>query len=190
MEERFSALSRTPARLYKMVVLAANPGDGVAPLLLAASEGRDDLLAFAAGRSCTWTRLLAARYGAGVVYGAAAASSVGAPGQITVEELVRDFGLPELPPVRAFYGILGNPVVSASLSPRLHNGAYRELGLHAAYLPFEADSLGARIAQRAGYDALRGVLYFQDAADPGNRFLGTHPPNADRIRVVRQAVSG
>lgn len=52
----------------------------------------------------------------------------------------------------------------------------------------EADALGARITQRAGYDALRGVLYFQDAADPGDRFLGTHPPNADRIRVVRQNV--
>lgn len=52
----------------------------------------------------------------------------------------------------------------------------------------EADSLGARIALRAGYDPVRGVLYFQDAADPGDRFLGTHPPNADRISTVRAAV--
>ena len=52
----------------------------------------------------------------------------------------------------------------------------------------EADSLGARIAQQSGYDPLRGVLYFQDASDPGDRFLGTHPPNGDRIRVVRNAV--
>ena len=54
----------------------------------------------------------------------------------------------------------------------------------------EADSLGARIALQAGYDPLRGVLYFQDADDPGDRFLGTHPPNADRIRVVRQSIGG
>ena len=52
----------------------------------------------------------------------------------------------------------------------------------------EADRLGARIAESAGYDALRGVLYFQDARDPGDQFLGTHPPNADRIRIVRQTV--
>ena len=52
----------------------------------------------------------------------------------------------------------------------------------------EADSLGALIAQRAGYDPLRGVLYFQDARDPGNQFLGTHPPNAERIRNVRNTV--
>ena len=52
----------------------------------------------------------------------------------------------------------------------------------------EADSLGARIAQRAGYNPLRGVLYFQDASDPGDRFLGTHPPNASRIQNVRNSV--
>lgn len=54
----------------------------------------------------------------------------------------------------------------------------------------EADALGARIAEAAGYDAMRGVLYFMEAADPGNRFLGTHPPNADRIRVVQRTVGG
>ena len=53
----------------------------------------------------------------------------------------------------------------------------------------EADSLGARIALRAGYDPLRGVLYFQRASDPGDRFLGTHPPNANRIDVVRRTVA-
>lgn len=52
----------------------------------------------------------------------------------------------------------------------------------------QADALGARIAESAGYDALRGVLYFQRAADPGDRFLGTHPPNADRIQTVRNNV--
>ena len=54
----------------------------------------------------------------------------------------------------------------------------------------EADSLGARIAQRAGYAPSRGVLYFHGTPDPGDRFLGTHPPNADRIRIVRRTVAG
>ena len=52
----------------------------------------------------------------------------------------------------------------------------------------EADSLGAIITQRAGYDAVRGVQYFARAADPGDRFLGTHPPNADRIAAVRRTL--
>ena len=53
----------------------------------------------------------------------------------------------------------------------------------------EADSLGAQIALRAGYDPLVGVQYFQRARDPGDQFLGTHPPNAERISVVRQTVA-
>lgn len=52
----------------------------------------------------------------------------------------------------------------------------------------EADQLGARIAARAGYDPVRGVQYFLRAPDPGDRFLGTHPPNSDRIAVVRAAI--
>lgn len=54
----------------------------------------------------------------------------------------------------------------------------------------EADGLGAVIAQRAGYDAIRGALYFTRIPDPGDRFLGTHPPNANRMDVVRRAVRG
>lgn len=51
----------------------------------------------------------------------------------------------------------------------------------------EADALGTRIALSAGYDPVRGAQYFARIPDPGNRFLGTHPPNADRIATVRRA---
>ncbi len=53
----------------------------------------------------------------------------------------------------------------------------------------EADSLGARITMRAGYDPLVGVQYFARSPDPGNQFLGTHPPNNDRIRIVQRTVA-
>jgi predicted Zn-dependent protease len=49
----------------------------------------------------------------------------------------------------------------------------------------EADALGTVIAARSGYDPVRGAAYFARVPDPGDRFLGTHPPNADRIRVVQ-----
>jgi len=52
----------------------------------------------------------------------------------------------------------------------------------------EADALGARIARDAGYDALRGALYFNRIPDPGDRFLGSHPPNSDRLATVRRSL--
>lgn len=142
LEARFARLARTPARLYKMVVFAQHPGDELPPLLLAAATGRADLVAFAAGTSAAWTRLVAPRLAAPVVFAAASAGSAGAAGQLTVEELASDYGLPELPPVTRLFGIVGQGVLSRSLSPRLHNAALRALEIPAVYLPFETPSFG------------------------------------------------
>jgi len=54
----------------------------------------------------------------------------------------------------------------------------------------EADALGTVIAARAGYDPLAGAEFFFRIPDPGNRFLGTHPPTADRVAVVREVAAG
>ncbi|MEB8388103.1 M48 family metallopeptidase [Rhodobacteraceae bacterium KMM 6894] len=50
----------------------------------------------------------------------------------------------------------------------------------------EADALGTVITKRAGYDPVRGAAFFTQIADPGDRFLGTHPPNNQRIETVRR----
>ncbi len=54
----------------------------------------------------------------------------------------------------------------------------------------EADALGTVIAQRSGYDPVRGAEFFNQLPDPGDRFLGTHPPNPERIATVRRVASG
>ncbi|MBC7131521.1 MAG: M48 family metalloprotease [Roseovarius sp.] len=53
----------------------------------------------------------------------------------------------------------------------------------------EADALGTAIAHKAGFDPMRGVAFFSQIPDPGNRFLGTHPPNAQRVETVRRVAS-
>ncbi len=53
----------------------------------------------------------------------------------------------------------------------------------------EADVLGAEIALRAGYNPMRGVEFFNRLPDPGDQFLGSHPPNAQRQAVVRATVA-
>ena len=54
----------------------------------------------------------------------------------------------------------------------------------------EADALGTVIAYRAGYDPEMGAKFFTRIPDPGNRFLGTHPPNKSRIQTVRRTLAG
>jgi predicted Zn-dependent protease len=48
----------------------------------------------------------------------------------------------------------------------------------------EADALGAEIALVAGYDPILGAGFFDRLPDPGDRFLGSHPPNAQRKAQV------
>jgi|AutmiccommuBRH23_1029490.scaffolds.fasta_scaffold06745_10 predicted Zn-dependent protease len=54
----------------------------------------------------------------------------------------------------------------------------------------EADALGTVLAARAGFDPLRGSEFFNRIPDPGDRFLGSHPPNADRVATVRRTAAG
>lgn len=49
----------------------------------------------------------------------------------------------------------------------------------------EADQLGTIITYRAGYNPLIGAKYFDRIQDPGDSFLGTHPPNAKRVQMVQ-----
>ncbi|PWE33692.1 peptidase M48 [Maritimibacter sp. 55A14] len=53
----------------------------------------------------------------------------------------------------------------------------------------EADALGTVIAHRAGFNPVRGAQYFARIPDPGDRFLGTHPPNASRMETVRRTAA-
>jgi 3-dehydroquinate dehydratase/shikimate dehydrogenase len=140
LEQRCERLTAVPARFYKLIPAAETSGEELAPLQLLAARGRVDVVAFAAGAPGVWTRVIAPRLGSPLVYGSAGGDPA-APGQPTVERLIRDFGLPRLPPVEKVFGIVGNPVAH-SLSPRLHNGAYAVLGVPALYLPFHATTFG------------------------------------------------
>ncbi|HBL26206.1 MAG TPA: hypothetical protein DD490_05155 [Acidobacteria bacterium] len=136
----FEKMAATQARLYKLVPTASQPGEEIPPLLLLDALKRRDVAAFAAGPGGAWTRLVAPRLGAPVVYGALG-DVPGAPGQLSLARLREDYGLPALPPVERLFGVVGHPVLH-SLSPRLHNSAYRELGLPYLYLPFHVESFG------------------------------------------------
>ena len=53
----------------------------------------------------------------------------------------------------------------------------------------EADAIGTLIAFRAGYDPVAGAQLFTRLPEPELRFLSTHPPNAERMRVVRRTLA-
>jgi 3-dehydroquinate dehydratase / shikimate dehydrogenase len=141
LREAWERLSRIPARLYRLAVRTERPQDSLGVLSWLRALGRRDVTAFATGPAGTWTRLLAPRLGAPVAFGRLAGEADGT-GELTVDVLATDYGLPALRPLERTFGIAGR-AIGRSLSPRLHNAAYRELGLPALYLPFQVDGFAA-----------------------------------------------
>lgn len=64
--------------------------------------------------------------------------------------------------------------IGATMGARSYSKAYE----------LEADRLGTVLTWRAGFDPARGAAFFSRLPDPGDQFLGTHPPTADRQRVI------
>lgn len=53
----------------------------------------------------------------------------------------------------------------------------------------EADALGAEIAWASGFDPVLGAGFFARLPDPGDQFLGSHPPNSQRQAQVAAVVA-
>lgn len=151
LRAHWQTFSSVPARLARLVPAAAEPADALAPLRLLREAGRRDLVAYASGPAGWWSRLLAPRLGAPVVFGGVDEGD----GEPSIDRLVKDYALPALPPIEELYGIVG-PKVTRSLSPRLHNAAYRAAALPALYLPFPAASFGSFWSE-LGDGALAGL---------------------------------
>lgn len=131
---RAEQLTQTPALLYVLAPRARTHADAVAAVTALHRLGRRDVLIFAEGAMGMWTRIVAPLLGAPFVF-ASIKGDVADDGLPTVEQLVADYGFPELREAREIFGIAGDPVYS-SLSPRLHNAAFRALARPALYLPF------------------------------------------------------
>ncbi|WP_430463372.1 M48 family metalloprotease [Tabrizicola sp.] len=68
-------------------------------------------------------------------------------------------------------------------------GAFVGARQYSKEFELEADRLGAEIAYMAGFDPRVGAAFFDRIPDPGDQFLGTHPANSDRKRVVAETVA-
>lgn len=155
MKSRFAQLSSVAAGLYKMVARAARIGDEFAPLSLLKALGRTDTIAYAEGPLGFWSRLAALHLGAPAIYGLAPGGPV-VPAEPTVNKLIDDYGLPALKPAREIFAIVGDPVFH-SLSPRLHNAAYRALNHPALFVPFRVESFAEfwhEVAQSRAFDSI------------------------------------
>lgn len=133
----FKTLTAVPAKFYCLRATALKPSEGLRPLQFLQELGRKDVVAFSEGAAGCWTQLLAPHFGSPLVFGNIH-QRTSQPGEFTIQQLVQDYGFPEVRLLRELYGIAGNPILQ-SPSPRLHNAGYRALNYPAMFVPFPVD---------------------------------------------------
>ena len=132
LEARVRAMRATGAEVVKVAVMARQLADNV-PLLEVAKKQTAPFVALAMGDAGIASRVLAARFGSAWTYSGPAV----APGQIAPSRMHDEFSFARVTAATAIYGVVGRPVMH-SVSPAMHNAAFRSVGIDAVYLPLAA----------------------------------------------------
>jgi 3-dehydroquinate dehydratase/shikimate dehydrogenase len=127
---------RRGVAVVKLVTTARDAAD-ILRLRLLLKLARIDgvpLIAFAMGECGRASRILAPSWGSWATYASANGRSRTAPGQLTLDEAAELYQVDAIHEGTVLTAIAGDPVAH-SLSPLIHNLAYRRLGLDWRYLP-------------------------------------------------------
>ncbi len=92
------------------------------------------LIAICMGPDGMASRVLAKKFGAFATFAALELGRESAPGQVTIDVLRGTYRWDAIDVKTHVYGVLGDPV-GHSLSPGVHNAAFREADVNAVYLP-------------------------------------------------------
>jgi 3-dehydroquinate dehydratase/shikimate dehydrogenase len=128
--------------VIKIAVQAGDAADSIAvwKLLEKAKSENKRIIPIAMGASGVWTRILGLAHGAFMTYAALDSGKETADGQITAKDLIETYRVKELDENTEIYGIIGNPIAH-SVSPFMHNAAFKFHDLDAVYIPFEVKNL-------------------------------------------------
>jgi len=125
----------------KIVSTARNLVDNLTVLrLLEDRSAALQIVAIAMGEEGIVSRILGPRAGGAFTFAAPSDGAATAMGQATARILRDLYRVDQLDAATRIFGVAGNPI-SHSLSPLMHNTAFRKEGINAVFLPLKAHSL-------------------------------------------------
>lgn len=126
-------MSQLDADVIKIVTMANRPADNVRVLEMV--ETADiPTVGFCMGEFGTISRILCGRAGSPFTYAGFSREREMAPGQLTLAETRNLYRFNRITDATKVFGVIGDPIAH-SLSPLLHNAAFREIGFDGVYLP-------------------------------------------------------
>ncbi len=133
LEAIHSELCKCDPDIIKLVTMANSPADNVRLLRLVKSSPIPTI-GFCMGELGLVSRVLCGKFGSPFTYATFSNDRVLAPGQISFDEMQQLYRFERIDAETPVFGVLGDPI-GHSLSPLLHNLAFRHLRLKAVYLP-------------------------------------------------------
>jgi 3-dehydroquinate dehydratase/shikimate dehydrogenase len=131
---RVHAMRSTGAEVVKIAAATTSLSDCIPLLELGSAKGRgSDLVVIGMGPYGVATRVLTARFGSRWTY----AGTLNDIGQVSADALLHDYHFRSITEKTAVYGVAGGSVAH-SVSPSMHNAAFRAARVDAVYLPFPA----------------------------------------------------
>ena len=138
LPEIHARLAALDADVVKIATLANSFTDTIRMLRLTESS-RLPTIALCMGDNGQITRVLALRYGAPFTYTVPKSGRKVAPGQISFDDMREMYRPAEIDEETRLFGVVADPVAH-SLSPQIHNAAFRECRMNCRYLPFRIES--------------------------------------------------
>lgn len=131
-----------PESIYKIAVQTNDITDSIPvwKLLEKAKSEKREIIQIAMGESGKWTRILGLANGAFMTYAALDDGKETAPGQVSARDLIEVYRVKELNEETEIYGILGSNT-SVSMSPYIHNTAFKFHNLNAVFVPLQVHDL-------------------------------------------------
>jgi 3-dehydroquinate dehydratase/shikimate dehydrogenase len=140
--ELYEQMSFTPARFLKIAFKANDITDCIAifRLLQRATAEEREMIAIAMESAGVISRILGPSRGSYLTYAASAPEAGTAPGQLLATDLKSLYSIDRIGSETLITGLVGLPV-SHSVSPHMHNAAFKSGELNAVYIPFHVDDL-------------------------------------------------
>lgn len=129
-----SRMAAMDADIVKIACMAHSPHDNMRMFRMMRFS-RVPTIAICMGEIGTPSRVLAARFGAPFTYATFDAERALAPGQLSFQVMKETFHYDDIDLETDVYGVIADPVAQ-SLSPLIHNAAFKAAGLNKVYVPF------------------------------------------------------
>lgn len=168
--------ARAPDAIVKIAVTTSDATAALAvwDLLRTAHDAGRESIPVAMGEAGKWTRILGPAYGAYMTYASPRIGGETASGQIPVGEMTDVYRVKELSKNSEVYGIIAGDT-GYSISPYLHNAAFRSASIDSVFVPFQVDDLDAFIRR----------MVRPETREVGLNFRGFSVTNPHKQSIIR-----